>query len=92
MRTDAELAEAITKAADPCFDAVDRDFVEAQLAAGEFFFAVDDALRAAVREHFALPANLVEEAKTWIADIPEDDDVARLRQMLDTVATNKNAA
>lgn len=89
MRKDAELAEAIAKAADPCFDAVDRDFVEAQLAAGEFFFAVDDALRAAVREHFALPADLVDEVKAWIVDIPEDDDVVRMLEVLAAITEDR---
>ncbi len=79
----------LAAAARPCFNDVDRDFVDAQLAAGEYFFAVDDALRVAVREHYRLPAALVAKARGWL-DTPGGVPAAhraRFAHHLDAVLT-----
>lgn len=85
MRTDAELAEAITQAADPCFNAADRDFVRADFGAGEYFFAVEQALVVAAREDHPMPADLIAEVREWTA---AGAVTPRFRQALDQVRTS----
>lgn len=60
------VSNALAAAARPCFNDVDRDFVDSALDAGEYFFAVDDALAAAARENFPLPAQLVQQVRGWL--------------------------
>ncbi len=78
------LSEELVAAARPCFDAIDTSFVDSEMAGGEHFFAVDDALRAAVRENFALPADLIHRIRQWVGT-GGDHHNERLRTLLDQV-------
>lgn len=55
------------EAASPCFDAVDRDFVSSDLAAGEFLYAIDGALTAAAREGQQMPVDLLDQVRILAA-------------------------
>lgn len=88
MRSDAALAEAVAQAADACLDAVDSDLVRADFGAGEYFFAVEQALVVAAREHHVMPASLIAEVRQWTADLPDNATTTRFRQALDQIRTS----
>lgn len=81
----APLLELIA-AARPCLTNVDRDLVDANVAAGEYFFAADDALNAAVRHGYALPVAVLLRVREWFEPIrlndPEQRDTVRFDRLL----------
>jgi hypothetical protein len=90
MRDYITLTKRLAEAATPCFNEVDRAFVDGELDAGEYYFAIDDILRAAVREEFPLPANLINVVRSWLdgrgGSVPAPDK-ARFSRLLAQVKT-----
>lgn len=62
-----ELSKAVVTAARPCFDDADTDFVDSEMHAGEYFLAVMDTLEATAREGHALPGDLLDGLRSWLA-------------------------
>ena len=86
------LSKDLAAAARPCFNDVDRDFVDMNLDAGESFCAVEDTLYAAAREKFALPADLIDRVRQWADTTAGNEAFDRLRELLAQVRVDTAAA